>query len=266
MKISCIQFDLAFGNPEENKRRAAEGISQAAKEKPDIVILPELWNTGYDLARLDDIADPEAKDSRLFLSNLAKQHNLNLVAGSVAKKTGSSVTNTMLIFNREGKEIHEYSKLHLFKLMDEHHYLTGGSESGLFELEGTVCAGFICYDIRFPEWMRDHAANGAEILFVAAEWPLPRLGHWRSLLIARAIENQAFVVACNRSGSDPKNEFAGHSLIIDPWGNILAEAGKEEEILTAEIDLNEIAAIRRQIPVFQDRRPEYYQSFIKKLR
>ncbi|MGD7008954.1 carbon-nitrogen family hydrolase [Metabacillus sp. 84] len=262
--IACIQFDIAFGNPEENKKRAAAAIREAVKvNPPDILVLPELWNTGYDLTRLDEIADPEGRDSKAFLSALAREHHVHLVAGSIAKKSGKEITNTMLIFSRSGELVHEYSKIHLFKLMDEHHYLTGGKSSGLFSLDGIQCAGFICYDIRFPEWMRDHAAHGAEVLFVAAEWPLLRLNHWRALLIARAIENQAFVVACNRCGSDPKNKFAGHSIIIDPWGSVLAEAGQGAETLRAELDFAEIAEIRRQIPVFQDRRPELYQSFFK---
>ncbi|MBS2968550.1 carbon-nitrogen family hydrolase [Metabacillus sp. KIGAM252] len=263
--ICCIQIDIAFGDPAENKRRVSHAMEEAIKkEAPDFLILPELWNTGYDLTRLETIADEEGKDSKVFLSELAKKNSVNLIAGSIAKKSGHKVTNTMLIFDREGTLVHEYSKLHLFKLMNEHHYLTAGKESGLFTLDGLNCAGFICYDIRFPEWMREHASNGAEVLFVAAEWPLPRLQHWRSLLIARAIENQAFIVACNRSGSDPHNQFAGHSLVIDPWGNVIAEAGEGEEVLRAELDLSEIAAIRKQIPVFEDRRPEFYQSFVKR--
>lgn len=94
---------------------------------------------------------------------------------------------------------------------------------------------------------------------VVAEWPKPRVDHWRSLLISRAIENQCFVMACNRSGSDPNNTFGGHSLIIDPWGTVVAEGGLDEEIVYGEVDFSEVEAIRRQIPIFQDRRPDLYQ-------
>ena len=117
----------------------------------------------------------------------------------------------------------------------------------------------ICYDIRFPEWVRTHTAEGAEALFVVAEWPLARLAHWRALLIARAIENQCYVIACNRSGSDPDNVFAGHSMIIDPWGEVLAEGSETEEILHAEIDLDKVKEVRSMIPIFTDRKPDFYR-------
>lgn len=116
----------------------------------------------------------------------------------------------------------------------------------------------ICYDIRFPEWIRAHTTKGAEAIFVVAEWPEPRLAHWRSLLIARAIENQCYVIACNRVGNDANNIFAGHSMIIDPWGEIIAEAGEKEEILTASINLDKVTEVRKTIPIFADRKPEYY--------
>jgi predicted amidohydrolase len=142
--------------------------------------------------------------------------------------------------------------------MDEHHYLVPGEEDGMFELDNRKLAGVICYDIRFPEWIRTHTSQGAEALFVVAEWPKPRLNHWRALLIARAIENQCFVIACNRSGCDPNNEFAGHSMIIDPWGEVVAEAEEGEEVLTASVDFDRVGEIRKLIPIFEDRRPEFY--------
>lgn len=259
LNVSCLQIDIAFGDPEANFKRAEQKIEQAIASKPDVLILPELWTTGYDLTRLDEIADAEAAGTKKFISDCARKFNVNIIAGSVAKKTSEGVTNTMLVFNRKGEMISEYSKLHLFKLMDEHHYLKPGGQSGLFELEGVPSMGLICYDIRFPEWVRAHTAKGAQVMFVSAEWPLPRIGHWRSLLLARAIENQCYVVACNRVGNDPNNKFGGHSIIIDPWGEILAEAGEDESILSASLDLGRVSEVRSQIPIFDDRRPEFYR-------
>jgi len=258
-RVACIQTDIFFGDPNENMKHIESKIKEAvSNEKPDIIVLPELWTTGYDLTRIEEIGDQNGKNMKEFVSNWSKTYNVNIVNGSIAKVTGDGVYNTMYISDRNGNIIHEYSKLHLFKLMDEHLHLKAGHTDSLFELEGEVCSGFICYDIRFPEWIRKHTLSGAKVVFVVAEWPLARLNHWRTLLLARAIENQCYVVACNRVGDDPKNTFAGHSMIINPWGEILAEAGESEEIITGEIDLQKVSEVRKHIPIFNDRRPDFY--------
>nr|WP_302053240.1 carbon-nitrogen family hydrolase [Bacillus sp. FJAT-29790] len=258
MKIACLQMDIAFGDPQQNFDTVKKRIIEASQSNPDILVLPELWTTGYDLTRLDEIADENALNSLDFLQEQASLNNVHIVGGSVANKTENGFLNTMPIVNKSGETVHLYSKLHLFKLMDEHLYLTAGEKKGLFSLENRLFAGLICYDIRFPEWVRAHTTEGAEAVFVVAEWPLTRLFHWRSLLIARAIENQCYIIACNRAGSDSNNHFAGHSMIIDPWGEVIAEASEAEEILQEEIDLDMVKDVRQMIPIFSDRRPEFY--------
>jgi len=265
IKIACLQLDIAFGDPAENERRVAKEIEKIAKDRPDMIVLPELWTTGYDLARLDEIADEDGARTKAFIQKLAKAHHVHIVAGSIAKKTASGATNTMYVVDRNGTIVSEYSKLHLFQLMDEHLYLQSGKKMGLFTLENTPYAGVICYDIRFPEWIRAHMVQGAKALFVVAEWPLPRLSHWRALLAARAIENQCYVIACNRAGSDPNNVFAGHSLVIDPWGEIVAEASEQPCTLMAQIDLAKVDEVRKQIPIFADRRIDDYIAAEKNL-
>jgi omega-amidase len=257
-KIACLQMDIAFGNAAKNHEIANSLIEKASSEKPDIIVLPELWTTGYDLANLKDKADEDAKETILFLKEAAIKHNAHIVGGSVANKTDAGIENTMLVLNKNGELSGKYSKLHLFQLMDEHLYLAPGKDKGLFSLDSNKFAGLICYDIRFPEWVRAHALEDVEAMFVVAEWPVQRLEHWRALLIARAIENQSYIIACNRSGSDPNNKFAGHSMIIGPWGDVIAEAGEDQEILLAEIDLNQVREARSRIPIFADRRPELY--------
>ncbi|WP_211274617.1 carbon-nitrogen family hydrolase [Anaerobacillus arseniciselenatis] len=258
MKITCIQMDIEFGDPSKNKQVVEAEVTKAIKEHPDVIVLPELWTTGYDLSRLDEIADENGLDSQQFLSELARKYKVNIVGGSIAKKSSDGITNTMYFFDRNGRCVGEYSKVHLFKLMDEHHYLQAGNTKGLFTVDGASCAGIICYDIRFPEWVRAHAVDGAEVIFVVAEWPLARVEHWRTILISRAIENQCYIVASNRAGSDPKNEFAGHSMVINPWGDVLVEASKEPTQITATIDLDKVAQVRKQIPIFADRRTDLY--------
>ncbi|WP_243385456.1 carbon-nitrogen family hydrolase [Bacillus kexueae] len=258
-RVSCLQSDIAFGHPEQNFIHFEKQIEKATKEeKASVVVLPELWTTGYDLTNLDTLADHDGQLTKSILINWAKKYNVHLIGGSIAKAKQSGVYNTTYVVSSEGAIIHEYSKLHLFRLMDEHLYLQEGKDEALFTLDAELCASFICYDLRFPEWIRKSTTKGAKVLFFVAEWPAPRLHHWRSLLIARAIENQCYVVACNRVGRDPNNVFAGHSMIVDPWGEVIAEGGNEEEIVTADINFDTVNSVRKQIPIFDDRRPSVY--------
>lgn len=258
LSIALFQIDIAFGKPEENKQKIKGLFKQLNEKKVDIVVLPELWTTGYDLTRLDVIADRNAQDSIAFLSKLAQQYQVNIIGGSIAKQTDKGVTNDMLVFNQDGELIKEYEKAHLFRLMDEDKHLIEGQNNGLFEIANEPSAGVICYDIRFPEWIRTHMLDGAKILFVVAEWPLARIDHWHALLMSRAIENQCFVIACNRVGSDPNNQFGGHSMIIGPWGKTILDAGEVEGIYYGEISLEDVVKVRNTIPVFSDRRPDIY--------
>ena len=152
-----------------------------------------------------------------------------------------------------------YDKVHLFCLMEEHRYLAPGRERRLFDMGGMRCALAICYDIRFCEFIRALAVNGAEALFVSAEWPAVRRDHWETLLRARAVENEMYVVACNRCGTSGAETFAGSSMIIAPDGTVLAHAGEREEIAGAELELSSVRRMRETIPVFFDRVPELYR-------
>ncbi|CQR48329.1 2-oxoglutaramate amidase [Paraliobacillus sp. PM-2] len=258
LRIALLQTDIVFGDPEGNKKKM-EQYFKYINSDVDIVVLPELWTTGYDLNRLDEIADTNAQDSIAFLTQLAKHYHVNIVGGSVAKRTPEGVTNTMLVINRKGEFVSEYEKAHLFRLMNEEKFLIEGNHTGLFTLENEPSAGVICYDIRFPEWIRTNMVDGAKMLFVVAQWPLVRIDHWKTLLTARAIENQCYVIACNRVGEDPNNTFGGHSMFINPWGEVIREASTEEEMLRCSINLTDVDNIRKTIPVFDDRRPDIYQ-------
>lgn len=258
MRISLVQMHVEAGNPDANFERASGLMERAAAEKPDLIVLPEMWNTGYALDMIDSIADPEGKRTRAFASGFCRRHGVNVAAGSIAERREDGVYNTLRIFGRDGETAGEYDKIHLFRLMDEDKHLRPGQRHGLAEIDGVRVGAMICYDIRFPELARTLALAGVRLLVVPAEWPHPRLEHWRTLLRARAIENQMYVAACNRVGSSNGTDFFGHSMIVDPWGEIVAEAGEEETILTAEIDLDLVEEVRRRIPVFEDRRPALY--------
>ncbi|SDP72441.1 carbon-nitrogen family hydrolase [Halobacillus sp. SY10] len=257
-KIAIIQMDIVFGNPEENRKLAKEKIKEAAAQGSEVILLPELWTTGYDLSRFEEIAETLEGPTHQLLISLAKALKVT-IAGSIAEEENGKFYNTFVAYNAEGDRLFNYRKAHLFRLMNEEKFLESGNQKGNFNLGEVPVAGVICYDIRFPEWMRTHMLDGSRGLFVVAEWPKPRVEHWRNLLISRAIENQCFVIACNRVGADQNNEFGGHSIVVDPWGNVLAEGGFDEEIVYAEVDFTAVEAIREQIPIFQDRRPDLYE-------
>ncbi|MEB3101331.1 carbon-nitrogen family hydrolase [Ferviditalea candida] len=259
--VSLLQMDVKIGEPEENFANLERMLGEAVRSeaKPDLILFPEMWNTGYALDRIHDISDRDGERTKRFLSAFSREHQVNIVGGSIADLRQGSVRNTIYVFDRSGNVVADYSKIHLFGLMDEEKYLVAGDRAGRLEIDGIPAGMMICYDIRFPELSRTLALNGAQILFVPAEWPHPRLHHWRTLLTARAIENQMYIVACNRVGTSGTTEFFGHSMVIDPWGEILAEGGEQEAVLNAVIDLSLVDKVRGTIPVFSDRRPELYR-------
>lgn len=261
LRVALVQMDVAIGEPETNFARLSELLERCvrAERKPDLIVFPEMWNTGYALDRIRDIADRGGERTSAFVSAFCRKHGVNVIAGSVAELDGDRVRNTMFAFDREGGRVADYSKIHLFRLMDEEKYLHPGDKLGRLQIDGVPAGMMICYDIRFPELTRKLALDGAKLLIVPAEWPHPRLHHWRTLLMARAIENQMYVVACNRVGVSGTTSFFGHSLVIDPWGEIVVEGDETEAILTAELDLAAVDKVRSTIPVFADRRPELYE-------
>jgi omega-amidase len=263
VNIAVLQMDIKIGEPDMNFASAERMMNEAVggDVKPDVILLPEMWNAGYALDRIQELADVDGERTKAMMSAFSRKHGVYIIAGSVSDRSSGDglVRNTIYAFNRQGELVSDYSKIHLFRLMDEEKYLTAGDKHGLLSIDGVEAGTLICYDIRFPELTRKLAVEkGAHVLFVPAQWPKPRLNHWRTLLIARAIENQMYVVACNRVGISGTADFFGHSMIIDPWGEILAEAGEEECILRASIDLSHVDKVRQTIPIFSDRRPDLY--------
>ncbi|WP_147534646.1 carbon-nitrogen family hydrolase [Bacillus marasmi] len=258
MKVACAQMNIAFAEPEKNFLTIEYFVSEAAKAGCEIIVFPEMWNTGYALGQLDIHADRNGEKTKLLLSKLSNRYQIHIVGGSVSTKKADGFYNTMFVANKTGAIVSEYDKVHLFRLMEEHLVLKPGNQKNLFDLDNIPCAGVICYDLRFPEWIRAHTLDGAKIVFIPAQWPKSRIDHWRVLLQARAIENQCYIVAVNRVGSDPSNEFNGHSMVIGPWGDILLDKQTLEGLYCVEIDLNDVNKVRQTIPIFTDRRTDLY--------
>ena len=260
MRIACLQMDMRLGEVDANFRKASLLVEAAMQHSPDVLLLPETWNTGFfPQEDLQSRCDADGEKVQEIFGNLAKHYAVNIVAGSVSDLRDGNVYNTAYIFDRSGRRIASYSKTHLFTPMGEDKAYAPGDSLCTFTLDGIPCGILICYDIRFPELARTLALQGTQLLFLPSQWPAERLHHLHSLLTARAIENQMFVACCNSCGKTANSQFGGESMILDPVGAKIAHAGTGEEILLADIDISAVSAIRKSINVFHDRRPELYR-------
>lgn len=254
--VSLVQMAITEGDPEANEARAYERVAESARRGSDVVVLPELWGSGYDLTRAASYASPVGEGLFARVAEWARTFHIWL-SGSLLERAEGGLYNTAYLVAPTGEFVATYRKMHLFRLMDEHLYLQAGERPVMADTPwGPVGLG-VCYDLRFPELFRVYALRGARWVILPAEWPHPRLHHWRTLVQARAIEEQMFVLACNRVGSAGDTQFFGHSMVVSPWGEVLIEGGEQEVILTTEVNLAEVEQARTRIPVLEDRRDEY---------
>ena len=251
LRVAAIQMEIVSGEPRKNMVRAEALIHDAARQGAQAVLLPELWTTGYALDRFREIAEECAVMTLDFLRETARRLRISIVGGSFPEMGADGVYSSCHIIGPDGADLATYSKEHLFPLLNEPQFLRPGNPGNATDTPLGRWATLICFDIRFPESARQLAYRGARVIWVPAEWPAPRLEHWRTLLRARAIENQLFVVAANRTGQGDNAHWAGHSTIIDPWGNILAEATEEETVLLADLDMSMVDEVRTRIPCFE---------------
>lgn len=257
IRVACAQMDIALGNKDANLENAVEMVKTAAERKIDLLVLPELFTTGYCLEQADILAEPPKGHSIELLRDLASRFRMFLVAGSLLERRNQNIFNTSHLIGKDGKLLGYYDKVHLFPPFEEHRYLSAGSEAPIFKTELGLFGIMICFDLRFPELARMLTLNGAQVIFCPAEFPADRISVWATLLRARAIENQVFVIGCNRVGSDGKQRFGGRSAIIDPEGVTLAQADERAQIIEATIDLGEIEKARKKLPLIKYRRKEF---------
>lgn len=260
LKVGLAQLAVQYDAIAANEQQVTQVVAQAAQAKCQVVVLPEMWRTGYAFQNLQQNSDVNGQATQTFLASLAQRYQIAIVGGSVATRRDGDDYNTMYTFDATGQLLSQYDKVHLFGLMAEDQYLTAGRRPNLFQLQAVPAAGIICYDLRFPEWIRCEMATGAQVLFVVAEWPIQRIQQWQQLLAARAIENQAFVVAVNCVGENPNDQFGGHSLVYDPLGQVVTQLAAQLGFTTATLDLQQVVTVRGGMPVFADRRPELYQG------
>jgi len=261
MKVAIAQMDCQIRNVAANVETMAGMIVQAAQQACDVVLFPEMADTGFEMSTIRDYAGSWEDGPCRDLRRLAGEHGIAVIAG-LSDRCGEGVRNGAAVIDKRGELIADYRKIHLFSnepFCEDKHF-GAGDRLCLFELCGWPCGLVICYDIRFPELPRALAVRGAEVMFVMAAWPPARIQHWKLLNAARAVENQLYVVAANRAGSDGDILYGGSSCVVDPLGETTF-AGDGVELLVTELSRERVAEVRRSMLVYKDRRPELYRQW-----
>ncbi|MFJ9693067.1 carbon-nitrogen family hydrolase [Kitasatospora sp. NPDC101183] len=255
MRASLIQLAVSDAEPPAERRARAASLVRA-QQGADLVVLPELWPLGgfaYDLwPEGAETLDGPTSDA---MASAARAAGVWLHAGSIVERDPDGpIYNTSLVFAPDGELVHTYRKIHRFGFDSGEAVVMGAGQEIVTAPTGFGTLGLAtCYDLRFPELFRALLDAGAQLLVVPAAWPARRREHWTLLARARAVEEQAFVLACNTAGTHGGVEQAGYSLVVDPWGRVLAEAGAGEEVVTVDFDPAEVGRAREEFPVLRDR-------------
>ena len=251
MKVAVVQHDIAWGDRAANFAALDPLIARAAAAGARLVVLSEMFSTGFVVDR-DDIGEPQGSLSSEFLERAASRHGV-WVCGSCPETNDDDPRpyNSLVIATPEGGA-HRYRKIHRFTYGGEDEHFRPGSGHLTVDIEGVRTSFFVCYDLRFADefWS---LATRTDMYVVPANWPESRREHWMTLLRARAIENQAYVVGCNRVGEGGGLVYAGDSMVVDPLGAVLAHGGRSPETLIVDVDPSHVAAVREKFPFLADR-------------
>lgn len=255
MRVAGLQLDIVWENPAGSFRRAETLAAQAAESGARLVALPEMFATGFSMR--SDIMASYAPKIRDFLADLATRHQL-WVIGGFAEPGEERPANACGVFGPDGREILHYRKIHSFSLANEQRHYEAGSEIATVEIAGVRVTPLICYDVRFPELFRV-AATATDLFVIIANWPTRRAHAWRTLLTARAIEDQAWVLGVNRVGDAQGHPHRGDSSLIDPWGEVLDTLVDEPGLVAGEVDAEVVREARKRFRFLEDRRPDIYR-------
>jgi len=255
LKVVALQFDIVWENKPANFGTVHRLLKTASPEAKSLVVLPEMFATGFSM-NTGTVAEPYGAGTEQFLVQTAREFGIFLIAGAAMRGRDGRTRNKALVFSPCGELVAYYAKMRPFAPGGELEHYTPGERTTSFRWEDCTVSPFVCYDLRFPELFREAAAaQRPELFTVIASWPDKRLQHWVTLLQARAIENQAYVVGVNRIGNDLYYHYAGRSLIVSPQGDIIADAGASEGWISAELDLASLAKYRTGLPFLNDLRP-----------
>ena len=257
MKIVCCQLDIVWENKTANFDRVRRLLQKKAVPSGAMIILPETFAVGFTM-NVDAAREGKEAAGEHFLAELAREHGAWVLGGVVQGSKGGKGHNEAVVYDPNGTELARYRKMQPFSMGGETDHYEAGSRVITFQWGDLTVAPFVCYDLRFPELFRLAVQEGAQFMPVIANWPAKRIGHWATLLQARAIENLAYVAGINRCGSDPHHTYTGRSMIVDHHGAILSEAGDQECVLEADLDASALVAWREQFPPLRDMRPEVW--------
>jgi len=261
MKIGIAQIECTAGDVSSNSLKIVSYIEEAKESGIDVVVFPEMADTGYDMAAIRETASSWSEAPFITIQQAARKAKIHVICG-LSEKEQQTIYNTTVVFGPDGTVIGKYRKSHLasYAPLHEDKCITPGHSLQLVNIGGMKWGLMICYDLRFPEISRTLTLQGADVLLLCSAWPFPRLTHWNTLIQARAIENQTYFIAANRIGTDNSVTFCGSSRIVDPYGVIVSSAAEDrEELIAGEIRNKVIAAIRRKMCVFQHRRNDMYE-------
>jgi predicted amidohydrolase len=252
MQLVGVQLDIVWEDRQANHEKVRALLAANPPARGALVALPEMFASGFSM-NVEKIAEAQSRLTETFLCEIAKEYGIYLVAGLATKTPDGRGQNEALVADPSGKTIARYRKIHPYSPGKEKDHFVGGEAIELFQCGGGLrVSPFVCYDLRFPEAFRAAMQRGAQVLIVIANWPSYRVEHWRTLLRARAIENQAYVLGVNRCGKDPYLPYPGGSMIVDYRGNVLADAGDEEGTIHADADLAPLLAYRKELPFLAD--------------
>ena len=253
MKIGMIQLNTAWHDKEANFAKTEGLIKEAAAHSCDIMVLPEMFNTGYSM-EIQKIGENLLGQTSRFLTRVAAEHRVAIIAGYPVFGAEDKGRNAAIAVDEKGNIVGTYFKMYSFSYASEHLHYDFGQSPIVFNIRGLSASVFICYDLRFPEVFR-RVANSVDCIFVIANWPTTRIDHWNALLKARAIENQCYVVGVNRIGTDANGlNYPGNSHVFSPSGQDIFTGNSRDELVIADIDLNEVAKVRSEFPFLSDMR------------
>ncbi len=251
MKIHLVQLDSAWEDVPASLARAEALLAAAPPAPGALVIFPEMFATGFSLDLTKTCAGP-ALEVETYLRGVAQRFSVAVLGGVIRPGSEGRARNEAVVFGPGGAELARYVKQRPFSGAGEDAVHERGGEVAIFAWDGLKVAPLVCYDLRFPELFRNAVRAGAELLVVIAAWPVARIEHWITLLRARAIENQAYVVGVNRTGAEPRFQYCGRSIVVDPQGQIIADAGEGENALAAEFPSGVVREWRAQFPAVRD--------------